>query len=199
MLADAGDDVLQHAAPGMMIENVVGGDQRNEIVGGDAGELRHPAADRRRDRESWSQARSSVSRHAASIGRADATAFASSIRAGGMTIRLRPSIRSIRSGQVQDAVALFRFQLAGRQQPRQPSPGGAVGRIGEDVGRAVGEDQPRADRKPQAAFPWPPHARAPRRRPNCGRRCRCAESPRASPAPPVLPDARRRAGRRNWW
>ena len=38
-------------------------------------------------------------------------------------------------------------QLAERQQPAQPAVGGAVARIDENVGRAVGEDQARADQQ----------------------------------------------------
>ncbi len=199
MLADAGDDVLQHAAPGMMIENVIGGDQRNEIVGRDAGELRHPppvvAAIEKAGRKPDRAFRGMLLQ----LRRAMPRACAASMRAGGITIRLRPSMPLEQIRQMQDAVAFLRFQLSLGKQLRQPSPGGAVGRIGENVGRAVGKDQTRADREPQALVLGDRHARAPRPRPNCGRRCRCRQGRDAAPVPPALRDARPRAGRRNWW
>jgi hypothetical protein len=45
----------------------------------------------------------------------------------------------------QDALRLLATALADGEQARQASPGGAVLRIGEDVRRAVGEHEPRAD------------------------------------------------------
>ena len=46
--------------------------------------------------------------------------------------------------ETEDAVALLGAQVAAREQAAEPAPAGAVARIGEDVGRAVGEDEPRA-------------------------------------------------------
>ena len=46
--------------------------------------------------------------------------------------------------KAQQARALLRAQIAAREQPRQPPPGRAILRIGEHVGRAVAEHQPRA-------------------------------------------------------
>src|SRR5216684_6794232 len=46
--------------------------------------------------------------------------------------------------EMKDALALLRAQLAAREQAAEPSPGRAVARIGENVRRAVGEDEPRA-------------------------------------------------------
>ena len=46
--------------------------------------------------------------------------------------------------EMQDAFALLGAQIAEREQAGEPAPAGAVARIGENVGRAVGEDQPRA-------------------------------------------------------
>ena len=51
----------------------------------------------------------------------------------------------------QMALALGRAQIAERQQPAEPAVGGAILGIGEDVGRAVGEDQPRARHDAQGA------------------------------------------------
>src|SRR5712691_7107223 len=46
--------------------------------------------------------------------------------------------------EIKDALALLRAQLAAREQAAEPSPGRTVARIGENVLRAVGEDEPRA-------------------------------------------------------
>ena len=46
--------------------------------------------------------------------------------------------------EIENALALLGAQVAAREQAAEPAPGGAVARIGEDVGRAVGEHQPRA-------------------------------------------------------
>ncbi len=55
---------------------------------------------------------------------------------GGSTMRLRPSDGFEEIGQAEQAIASPRA-LAERQQTRQTTPGGAVLRIGEDVGRVV--------------------------------------------------------------
>ena len=47
-------------------------------------------------------------------------------------------------GKVQDASAFGRTQVASGQQSRQPAPAVAGRWIGNDVGRTVGKDQPRA-------------------------------------------------------
>ena len=46
--------------------------------------------------------------------------------------------------QLQQAIALLRPQIADSQQPCQPPPAMARGRIGDDIGRIIGEAQPRA-------------------------------------------------------
>ena len=46
--------------------------------------------------------------------------------------------------EMENAFALLAAQVAEREQARQPAPAGAVARVGEDVGRAVGKHQPRA-------------------------------------------------------
>ena len=200
MLANAGDDILQHAAPGMMIENVIGGDQGNEIAGRDAGELRHAAPVVAAIEKAGCKPERLFRGVLLQFGKAASDSFRSSIRAGGITIRLRPSIRSIRSGRCRMQSPFSAFSLPADKQLRQPSPGGAVGGIGEDVGRAVGEDQPRA--RPTIRKPSTPRhdmrAHHARDRIAVGD-ADCCQAPRLSPAPPILPDARRRAGRRNWW
>ena len=52
--------------------------------------------------------------------------------------------------EAQQAGALLRAQIAAREQPRQPPPGRAILRIGEHVGRAVAEHQPRAAEEAEA-------------------------------------------------
>ena len=63
-----------------------------------------------------------------------------------MTMRLRPSMQIQQIRQAEHAIAFFGAAFAEREQARQPAPGGAVARIGENVRRAVGKDEPRADR-----------------------------------------------------
>ena len=46
--------------------------------------------------------------------------------------------------EIKRAHAFFRAQVALREQAAQAPPGGAVARIGEDVGRSVAEHEPRA-------------------------------------------------------
>jgi hypothetical protein len=48
-----------------------------------------------------------------------------------------------------DAIAFLGAKIAEREQAGEPTPGGAVARIGEDVGRAVGEHQPSTGVKAQ--------------------------------------------------
>src|SRR5262249_14767783 len=45
---------------------------------------------------------------------------------------------------IKNAFAFLRAQVAAREQAAEPSPGGAVARIRENVRRAVGENEPRA-------------------------------------------------------
>jgi hypothetical protein len=46
---------------------------------------------------------------------------------------------------VENAFRLVAAAFADGEQPRQAAPGGAILRIGQDIGRAVGEAEPRAD------------------------------------------------------
>ena len=55
-------------------------------------------------------------------------------------------------GQGEVALALVGAEVAERQQPRQPAIGGAVARIGQDVGRAVREDEPGPDGEAEAVL-----------------------------------------------
>src|SRR5262249_31863524 len=45
--------------------------------------------------------------------------------------------------EIKSAGAFFGSQIAESQQAREPSPTGAIARIGKDIGRAVGEHEPR--------------------------------------------------------
>jgi len=53
---------------------------------------------------------------------------------------------------IEQTLALVGAALAQREEPGKPSPGGAILRIGEDVGRAVGKHEPGAGSKFQARF-----------------------------------------------
>jgi hypothetical protein len=53
---------------------------------------------------------------------------------------------------IEQAFALFGATLAEREESREPAPGGAVLRIGEDVGRTIGKDEPGAGGEFQACF-----------------------------------------------
>ena len=72
------------------------------------------------------------------------------IRSGGMTMRLSPSASSSKSGKPKNAIALFGAILSDGQQTGEAAPGGAIFRIGQNVGRAVAENQARADRDLEA-------------------------------------------------
>ena len=49
----------------------------------------------------------------------------------------------------EDAATLLGAQVAGGQQTREPPPAATRRGVGDDVGRAVGKDQPRADHQPE--------------------------------------------------
>ncbi len=53
-------------------------------------------------------------------------------------------------GQMQRTIAFFRAPVAQRQQAGQPAPAMARGGIGNNIGRAIGKDQPCADGQPEA-------------------------------------------------
>ncbi len=69
-------------------------------------------------------------------------------------------------GEAENAAALFRAQIAAREQAGEPSPAAPADRIGGNVGRAVAEHQPRAHeqaeipRQPGLAQFLPRHMRA---------------------------------------
>ena len=96
-----------------------------------------------------------------------------------MTMRLSPSAWARRSSRREQAFALFGAALAEREQLASAGPRRRGLGIGENVRRAVAEHEPRADREGAGPLPSPPDGRAPRRRPNCGRRRRCPARPSA--------------------
>ena len=75
---------------------------------------------------------------------------ASKLEAGRAT-RRRPSCQVEKILQHQPAAAFFRADVACGQQAAEPAVGGAVLGVGEEVGRAVGEDEAGADEHAQAA------------------------------------------------
>ena len=151
VFADAGDDVLQHAAFRYMIEHVVDGDHRNETIMRDLGELAQPAgvvaAIEKTCRQPDRPPRCVLRQF--SDQRRQPRCVDARRRHDDEIEALRP-VEQV--GQVEDTIALLGAPLAEREEPRQSSPGGTVRRIGEDIGRAIGEDEPRADRKLQLAL-----------------------------------------------
>ena len=116
VLADAGDDILQRAPLGRVIEHVVDGDQRN------AGVVARSSASRASRRAivaaiEHAGGEPDASRREArfaAVARADATSSSASIRAGGMTIRLRPFDVLEQIVEEQDAFAFLGAPLAER-------------------------------------------------------------------------------------
>ncbi len=97
------------------------------------------------------------------------------------------------------ALALLGAAVAEGEQPAEPALGGAVGRPGDDVGRAVAEDEPAADGVAEALL-----LRHDMAADDAGQRVAVGDGDagKAEPrrlAPPAPPDASRRGGRRNWW
>ncbi len=146
VLADAGEHVGELAPVGMMIEHVVDGDQRHVCVA--------------RQRQARGQPRAVVAAvehgggqpHAARRGFAQARQRNSSPCKGeGFFVRrslhhhqLEPVGMLEQVVELQDAVAFLGAQIAAGEQAAELCPAGAVARIGQDVGRAVGKDEARA-------------------------------------------------------
>ena len=166
-LADAGHHIVELAVAGLGIERVVGGDQRDTRGAGDAAQARQPAgvvalaAHRRAEpdpvgramREPFEQRQQA--RRLDQPQRRDRLVVEVFDRLGMRSLRGRGRFGQDDQQQVlvkgqqvvepEDAVALERAQVTAREQPREPAPAMAAGRIGKNVGRAVDEDQPRAD------------------------------------------------------
>ena len=135
LLADAGEHVGERAAAGVVIEHVVDRDQRDLCFARQRRETREPctvapAIEHRRGqphaaRRCFAQARKQ-----------------SRIAAHGDQLESEDMRQQV--VEIENALALFAAQVAEREQPREPAPAGAVARVGQNVRRAVGEDQPRA-------------------------------------------------------
>ena len=154
-LADAGQDVLQGPPAGVVVEDVAHCDQRRpgrRAQGLQPGQLRQVAG--------------AVAAHAAHPegsppGRRDGLEPSREVRSGGVTGRRRQddaqqALRMVQEvGQGEVAPALARPPLAQGQQAGQPSPGGPVLRIADQVRRPVGEDQarPRQHARPRLQLP----------------------------------------------
>ncbi len=147
VLADAGDDVLQRAAFGCVIEDVVDGDERCVrflrhalkffqtplVVAGKGKRRGEPEAIGR----CLFQPRERGLRFLARFcGRQDDEQLA-----------ILPGEQIV---EMQRAVAFFGAEFSNREQAAEAAIGGAIGRIDEDVRRAVLEDKARADQKLRA-------------------------------------------------
>ena len=141
LLADAGEDVLQVAGAGLVVERVVDGEERHGGGAGDAPEARQPAPvvaaamhgggepDRagRGARQAVEEARQPIEpprRH---------------------DDQQKPGRVGEKIVDTKDAFALLAPALAYAEKPAQPAPAGAVDGIRDDVRRAVGEDEARSD------------------------------------------------------
>ena len=150
LLADAGQHVLQRAARGMMVQHLVGREQRHL----------------RREREAMQPRQTApvVAAIEQAGGEPHAIgalcfnrssmfdAAAASKRCGSVSTRSWPSANSSRSSNLRwhspfSILAASSAAFAPGEQPAQPAIGGAVARIDQDVRRAVDEDEARADQK----------------------------------------------------
>jgi hypothetical protein len=147
-LANAGHDVLQGPPLRRMIQHVVHGDQRHRCAFGDRGE---PL-----------QAAGIVAAIQHAGGEPDGVPNAQGLQPReNLAQRVGPDPRGRHHDEIearamfeqvveeQDALGLLAAALADGEQAREMAPRPAVLRIGEDIRRAVGEGEPRADRELQ--------------------------------------------------
>ena len=146
-LAHAGEHIGERAARGLVHVDIIGGDERQPVFG--------------RQR----MARHQRAAHGAAIGHGGGDPDAAGrdgfhrvdpCGQGGFVDVLRVEDDELQPfGMFREiveeerALAFRGAQIAARQQPRQPPVGGAVSRIGENIGRCVSEDEPRAGRDMQ--------------------------------------------------
>ena len=146
-LANAGHDILQVALAGHVIEHVVDRDERNAGGRAEPGQAGEPP--------------SIVTLPVHGRGQPDSARrrLADPVEHGGKTIE-RPAGHDDEQetagigkeiAQGEQAFALLGPEIAHSQQPAQPAPAGPVRGIGDDVGRAVGEDEAASDRKLETA------------------------------------------------
>ena len=135
LLADAGEHVGERAAVGVMEMHVVDRDQRHVRLARQRGKAREP------------RAVAPAIEHRG--GEADAAGAAvaqlsQQPRRSAHHHQLKPENMRQQVVELQDALALLAAQVAEGEQAAEPAPAGAVAWKSEDVGRAVGEHQPRA-------------------------------------------------------
>ncbi len=150
LLADTGQHVLQPAAGGMVVQHLIGRQQRDFCRARDAMQPRQPAL--------------VVAAVEQACGKPDAIGAAvfqplqNFLRASPVEAVRQRQHQKLAFGEVQEVIepqmafALFDPRdvvaaLAAGEQLAEPAIGGAVARIDQDIGRAVDEDDPRADQK----------------------------------------------------
>ena len=197
-LADAAHHVLQRAAVGRVIMDVVGRQDGAAVAPARCGRAARSAPDRRRDRDSDA----ATWRSAGSASRKPRQLRLERVEISPGQAMKRDALRhaSATSPSAEVALALRRPHLAQAQQPRQPPISLAVA-----AGKRAGSAHPSgpAGTRSAAAAPRPSPrcASAPRRPGCCGRRCRsrpCRARARASTSS-IASDAPRRKlnGRRH--
>ncbi len=149
VLANAGRDVLQGTPLGRVIEHIADRDQRHPRVARDSGEAReaagvvatveHAGAEPHRTRRGVAEMKQEGCQFPVGVGRLP--------QAPRQHNEIEPRDMRHEIVAMEQAPALFGAAFTEREKPREPSPGGAVLRIGEDVGRAVGEHEPGPGRK----------------------------------------------------
>ena len=146
LFADAGQHIVEMALIGGGIERRVDRDNRHPDGEGGAAQRCQPAAVAPGTRHGQRQPDAPRRQHR-QVGKA--------IRASGDEQQVVGAGAEI--GEMENAIALDGAAVAERQQPAQPPPAGAVDRIGDDVRRGVGKDQPGADDEPEIGEPGIAH------------------------------------------
>ena len=138
-LANAGHEVLEIALFRRVVEHIVRGDQRS--------------AGRSRDASQPGEAAAIIATARHGGGEPDRAGRGGVEPGEQLWQAIEPAFRHDDQQEVagvaqeivedENAFALrFRFQISSGQQAAEPAPAGAIGGIGDDIGRAVGEDQP---------------------------------------------------------
>ena len=148
MLANAGDDILQRPAFGHMIKHVIHGDQRNKRAVGHVPELCQPAAVIAAIKQAGSEPHGAAGNLLETAKHFDQRVGIDPVGRHDNEIESFRLLQQIR--KTKNAIALFRAILSDGQQTGETAPGGAIFRIGQNVGRAIAEDQARAHRDLEA-------------------------------------------------
>jgi hypothetical protein len=145
LFADAADDILQHPPLMVVVQHVIGGEQRHAGRGGDALQSRQPTF--------------VIAAMEQAGGEPDAIGMRGADRLQRLRQRIgREAVRRHQDQQqsfaeffqvfeAQMTFAFFRSELAFTQQTAEPAITGAVARIGQDIRRAVDEDEARSDQE----------------------------------------------------